>query len=156
MPHKLLAIAKKEGIIIEYWDFHPPLEAVYWATPGLPPVIGLNRSLSISRARLRSVLAEELGHHFTTVGDRIPKTYFNRRQLLEISRAEYRALKWAAIFLIPKKSLQHAISSGLKEKWELAEHFDVTQKLIEFRLKLTDTRSFNIKKRNSFLQYINI
>jgi Zn-dependent peptidase ImmA (M78 family) len=156
MPHKLLEIAKKEGIMIEYWDFHPPLVAVYWSSPGLPPIIGLNRSLSKNRPRLRSVLAEELGHHFTTVGDKIPKTYFNRQQLLEISRAEYRAMKWAAIFLVPKKPLLHAISSGVKEKWELAEHFDVTQKVIEFRLKLTDTRSFNIKKRNSFLQYINI
>jgi Zn-dependent peptidase ImmA (M78 family) len=156
MPQKLLAIAKREGIVIEYWEFQPPLEAVYWSAPGLPPVIGLNKHLAKNTPHLRSVLAEELGHHFTTVGDRIPKTYFNRRQLLEISRAEYRAMKWAALFLIPKKPLMHAIHTGAKEKWELAEHFNVTQKVIEFRLKLTDARSFNIKKRNSFLQYINI
>jgi Zn-dependent peptidase ImmA (M78 family) len=156
MPQKLLEIAKREGIVIEYWDFRPPLEAVYWSAPGLPPIIGLNKPLAKSTQHLRSVLAEELGHHFTTVGDRIPKTYFNRRQLLEISRAEYRAMKWGALFLIQKKALMHAIHDGKKEKWELAEHFNVTQKLIEFRLKLTDTRTFNIKKRNDFLKNINI
>jgi hypothetical protein len=67
MPLNLLALAKKEGINIEWWHFSPPLEAIYWAIPDLPPFIGLSYVLKQrSSAYFRCVLAEEMGHHFTT------------------------------------------------------------------------------------------
>ncbi len=73
MPFSLLKFADEQGIIVEYWDFEPPLEAVYWSAPGVPPVIGLSRALFSNRAHFRCVLAEELGHHFTSVGSAIPQ-----------------------------------------------------------------------------------
>ncbi len=136
---ELFQLAEREGIIIEWWDFEPPLEAVYWATPELPPVIGLANSLaSVPRAYFRCVLAEELGHHFTTVGSRVPRTYFHYRDRLEISRAEYRALKWAAKWLVPKDKLMQIYKKGIVEVWELAEHFNVTEQMVVFRLQLPD------------------
>jgi len=140
MPFSLLKMADDYGIKVEYWDFRPPLEAVYWSFPGIPPVIGLANSLFESRPHFRCVLAEELGHHFTTAGVAIPKTYFHYRDRLEVSRAEYRAMRWAALHLVPLDKLQQAVRWGVCERWELAEYFDVTEGLVDFRLRLPDVR----------------
>jgi len=137
MPVSLLRLAEHEGIKIEYWDFKPPLEAIYWSYPGLPPVIGISNTIT-SRAHFRCVLAEELGHHFMTVGETIPKTFCRYRDRLEISKAEYQALKWAALHLIPLDKLQRAIRLNIKQRWELADYFDVTEEMIDFRLRLLD------------------
>lgn len=140
MPFSLLKMADEHGIIVEYWDFRPPLEAVYWSFPGLPPVIGLARSLFDSRAHFRCVLAEELGHHFTSTGNSIPLTLFHYRDRLEISRVEYRAMRWAALHLMPLDKLRLAFRKGIYERWELAEHFDVTEDMVDFRMALPDIR----------------
>lgn len=139
MPLELFNLTEKEGIDIEWWDFKPPLEAVYWALPGLPPIIGLSNQLKHeSTAYFRCVLAEEIGHHYTTVTNAIPQTFFHYRDRLEVSRAEYRALRWAANYLMPKEELNEAIEKGIKEVWELAEFFNVTEDIVRFRLGLPD------------------
>ncbi len=139
MPMELFQLAEREGIIIEWWDFEPPLEAVYWAAPKLPPVIGLSNSLDrVSRAYFRCVLAEELGHHFTTAGQRIPRTFFHYRNRLEVSAAEYRALRWAAEWLMPRDKLTRALRRGVAQVWELAEFFNVTEQMAAFRLQIPD------------------
>lgn len=138
MPLELVKHAEANGIRVEYWDFAPPLEAVYWSVPeqGIPPVIGLSRSLFSNRAHFRTVLAEELGHHFTSARDGLPKTFFHYRDRLEVKREEYRALKWAAKFLIPADKLREAVKKGIREDWELAEHFEVDECLVIFRKRL--------------------
>ena len=83
--------AKGKGTPLSDWDFEPPLEAVYFSVPGAPPTIGLSNRLLRDPTLFRCVLAEEIGHHFTTVGDALPKTYFHYAQGLTVSRAEYRA-----------------------------------------------------------------
>lgn len=136
MPDKLLELAEQAGIIIEYWEFTPPLIAVYTCLKDIPPVIGLDVSLLNNTRFLRCVLAEELGHHFTTTGDAIPRTYFHYARRLYISKIEHKALRWGANYLIPNHELQKALARGLQEVWELADHFDVTEEFMQFRLKL--------------------
>lgn len=138
MPLELLKLAEKKGIIVEYWDFEPPLEAVYMTVPSVPPVIGLSPAICSSTTYFRTVLAEELGHHFTCVGKLIPQTHFHYRNRLDVSRAEYRALRWAANYLMPKRRLLWAIRKGIREPWELAEYFNVTEGIVKFRLNLLD------------------
>lgn len=136
MPYELIKYAEASGICVEYWDFAPPLEAVYWVLPGLPPTIGLSRNLFSSWAHFRTVLAEELGHHFTSARDGLPKTFFHYKDRLEVKREEYRALRWAANFLIPTDKLREAVKKGIREDWELAEHFEVDECLVIFRKQL--------------------
>lgn len=138
MPFSLIKFAESHGIKIEYWDFVPPLEAVYMSSPGIPPVIGLSRSLFDSRAYFRCVLAEEIGHHFTTVGSALPETHFHYSNRLDVSRAEYRALRWAAEYLIPLERLEECLHNNISEIWNLAEYFDVTEQMMRFRLNLPD------------------
>ncbi|MBC7340865.1 MAG: ImmA/IrrE family metallo-endopeptidase [Clostridia bacterium] len=140
MPFTLLKLADAYGIKVEYWDFQPPLEAVYWFSPGLPPVIGLANSLFENRRYFRCVLAEELGHHFTTVGEAVPKMFYRYGDRLDISKAEHRAMVWAAKYLMPADRLLGALSFGIVEQWELADYFEVTEDMVRFRMGLWDMR----------------
>jgi Zn-dependent peptidase ImmA (M78 family) len=143
MSLDLIRFAEECGIIVEFWDFKPPLEAVYRAAPGFPSVIGISNSLLQRRGRayFRCVFAEELGHHFTTAGIVIPVTYFHYADRLAVSKAEYLAQKWAALFLMPSDDVIQAIRSNICEVWNLAEYFDVTEDMVQFRMTLPDIQN---------------
>jgi len=83
-------------------------------------------------------LAEELGHHFTTTGNRFSQPHFRYRDRLLVSKNEYRAVRWAAEYLIPLDKLLYAIHTGIRGIWELAEYFFVTEEMMRFRLNLPD------------------
>jgi Zn-dependent peptidase ImmA (M78 family) len=135
----MFRIAGQEGIDIEWQEFIPPIRGIYWAPDGIPPVIWLDKTLIKNTRLLRCVMAEELGHHFTLDrGDCLCSIYFNYRDRLAVSRAEYRALRWAAKYLMPIDKLNQVIKSGMTRTWELAEHFDVTETIVRFRLGLPD------------------
>jgi Zn-dependent peptidase ImmA (M78 family) len=138
---QLFKVANDEGIIIEYWDFPPPIEGIYLCEPNIPTSIGISRKLFDDSPRFRCVLAEELGHHFTTSGTAIPNRHWNFYQRINISRIEFKALKWAGKFLMPIDYLKRAIV------WEchfsfhsVAEYFNVTKDMAEFRLSLDDVQ----------------
>lgn len=98
--------------------------------------IGINKDIISNTSYARCVLAEELGHHFTTVGSCIPKMYFSYADRAIIDKAEYKAMKWACNYLIPENELLDALRDGLYELWELAEYFTVTDEFMQFRIKL--------------------
>jgi Zn-dependent peptidase ImmA (M78 family) len=131
-------IAGQESIDIEWQEFISPIRGIYWAPDDIPPVIWLDRSLENNNRLLRCVMAEELGHHFTLDRDCLCRTYFNYQDRLAVSRAEYRALRWAAIYLIPRNKFEQAIKQGIRERWELAEYFNVTEQMVDFRLSLLE------------------
>lgn len=134
MPYQLVRFAYDHGIEIDYWDFVYPVEAIYFNERH--PCIALAKSLFKSRAHFRTVLLEELGHHFTSSGDRIIKANSSYKDILEIGQQEYRALAWAARFAIPVAELERAFSKGLRYSWELAEFFEVDESLVKLRLML--------------------
>lgn len=131
-----LEVIEQEGIALEEWDFAPPIRGIYVAAAALArPVIGLARRLGARPEALRRcVLAEELGHHFTTRGVRVVHFNLAYGARLEVSRAEFRALKWAAARLLPRRELFRALAAGFKEH-ELAEYFNVTPEMLRFRLR---------------------
>lgn len=135
MPLQLLRLAEESGIIVEYWDFQSPLEAVYWAEPEMSPIIGLSKGLINNKTHLRTVLAEEIGHHFTSVRNNLPVTYYHYRDRLEVCREEYRALKWAADYLLPTGEFYAAVRKGINKAWMLAEYFEVDEELVRFKSK---------------------
>jgi len=140
LPFALIKLAESQGVSIEYWPFKPPLQAVYLLDKRLPrPIIGLSEALFENRRLFRCILAEEFGHHFTSVGHCVSATYFNYSDRLKVSKAEHQALRWAARYLIPYQKLVNAVRQGIITRWELAEHFDVTEQMVEFRLSLLRT-----------------
>lgn len=125
--------------------FPKPLDAVYFFEPGLPPIIGIANRIRYDSPLFRCILAEELGHHFTTVGNNIANSRMNYHERLSVGKVEYKAMKWATETLIPIEYLRIAI---LQEKhwtnWVLAEYFDVTIEMIDFRLQLPDAEELVI------------
>jgi hypothetical protein len=75
-----------QGIEVYWWRFHPSILGLYWAPRDLPPIIGLNRAIEHDTPLLRTVMAEELGHHFTTSGMGLNRTFCHYRQRLDLSR----------------------------------------------------------------------
>ncbi len=144
MPLQLLQLAEKEGIVVEYWELKEPLEAVYWSKSEIPPVIGLSKALYKNKAHFRTVLAEELGHYFTSARNFLSQSLFHYKNRLYLSREEYVALKWAARWLIPEDKLYIAFRKGIYEPWALANYFNVDEDLVKFRLNLLSNQRAGI------------
>lgn len=151
MSERLLKIADEHGIGVEFWDFKPPLEGVYLAHENIPPYIGIAKSVREDEKRMRCILAEELGHHFTSVGSAIPTKIFFYSNRVWTSRVEYRAMKWASQFLLPLSHIRTAFNKGLFQPWEIADYFGVTPNFAKFRLRLPDIQ--NIHKEDKDGQF---
>lgn len=137
---QLFVVAENEKITVEYLRLKSPIKGFYCKEPDCLPFIGLDHSLHADRRRHRCVMAEELGHHFTSSGDSIAKRHYSTQDRLTIDKIEYKALRWAANYLVPENGLLDAITSGIEELWELAEEFDVTEEMMRFRMRLFGVR----------------
>ena len=133
---QLLEIAEAENIAVEYKRFKSAINGMYLQMPDCQPVIYLSLKVHSDYRLHRCVLAEELGHHFTSSGERIAKKHHSMQDRLSIDKCEYKALRWAANQLVPENDLLDAITSGVEELWELAEEFDVTEEMMRFRMRL--------------------
>ena len=111
------------------------------------PVIIVSKHIK-NIAFLRCVLAEELGHYFTSMGLVVAQSYFVYQDRINISKTEHRALKWAAECLIPIDELKEAISQSIVHTWELADFFTVTQQMMEFSLQLNDVKQLSLNVAN--------
>lgn len=148
MKDDLLYMVEESGIYLVHWDFAPPVNGFYYHEEGLVPTIGIARHIGEYSPLYDCVLAEELGHHYTTTGYHLPVKYFNYANRQNISRAEYRAMKWAALKLMPVEHIKRALHAGFCEIWELAEEFGVTEELVRFRMKLEDCQEMLLASRD--------
>lgn len=81
-----------------------------------------NRLNSIEK---RCILAEELGHHFTSAGDILDQSSLvNRKQ-------EKRARNWAYKKLVPLNKIVVAHKIGIKNRYELADFLGVTESFLD-------------------------
>ena len=142
MPDELLALAKKHKITLKLWDFKPPIEAVYFSYPGKDPVIGIDYRISKNKDQrhFRCILAEELGHYFTTQeGNIISHCHYRSR--IGVYREEYKAMVWAVNYLIPDHELEMAFN--IMPPWELKDFFNVDEEFMAFKLKLSKDKLLN-------------
>ena len=82
--------------------------------------INANKSSSSKRC----ILAEEVGHYKTTVGDILDQTS------IENQRQELRARRWAYNKILPPELIQFAFADGHTEIWDIAEYLDVDEKFL--------------------------
>ena len=87
-------------------------------------VIWINKHIE-SYTEKRCILAEELGHHFTTTGDiSNQSTISNRKQ-------ELRAREWAYKKLVPLSKIICAHKQRIANRYELADFLNVTEEFLE-------------------------
>ena len=86
--------------------------------------IAVDRSKFESEAAFKTALAHELGHVETGSFYRIETPLYTK------AKCEYKANKRAIQMLIPQDELLSALRHGIVEVWQLAEHFGVTEQMI--------------------------
>lgn len=85
--------------------------------------IAINRELT--RREKKCVLAEELGHYYTTAGDILDQSDTSNR------KQEYRARLMAYDRLIGLVGIVDAYKHGCRSRYEIAEHLDVTETFLQ-------------------------
>ncbi|WP_142413105.1 ImmA/IrrE family metallo-endopeptidase [Hathewaya massiliensis] len=129
----LFDIVEKENIQIEYVKLPKDIQGIYYKAENLPPIIGINRNIINNAPLFKTILAEEIGHHFTTFGDTTAECFSYIEKLL-ITKKENLALKWATDLLIPTPFLVQAIQDNISTIYDLAEFFCVTEDFIRLKL----------------------
>jgi len=71
------------------------------------------------------ILAEELGHHYTTVGDITDQSKLGNRQ------QERRAREWAYNRIIPLRRIIEAHRARANSRYEIAEYLCVTEEFLQ-------------------------
>lgn len=115
---ELLLTATKENISIIEFPFKGKGKGYY-----CDDCIALNSNLNTEREK-KCILAEELGHFYTSHGAILNKSINSIKQ-------ENRARRWACEKLITINSLIDAFNSGIQSKSELIDFFDVTEEFLD-------------------------
>ena len=105
---KLYKLIERENIKLEILDSLPDhIDGMYLKSESSYPIIVINKKLENDSMKFKIVLAEELGHHFTSVGD--SSVMFNSyAKRLQLDKAEIQALKWATEYILPIDKLKPA------------------------------------------------
>ena len=90
--------------------------------------IALNEKIETS-AEKSCILAEELGHHYTTVGNILDQSSVSNR------KQELRARMWAYNKLIGLIGIIKSYEHGCQSYHEMAEYLDVTEEFLRDALK---------------------
>ena len=93
------------------------------------------------------VLAEELGHHYTTVGDILDQDDVSNR------KQELRARAWAYDKMIGLTGLIRAYKHGCRNRFEVAECLDVTEEFLEEGLEYYRNRYGICTKLDNYVIY---
>lgn len=118
----LLDEAYKEGLVVK----EKPLQYNDGRIKGNR--IAIRESIETTKEKA-CILAEELGHYHTTVGNILDQTNTGNR------KQELTARKWAYNKVVPEEKISEAISAGYTEVWEIADHLDVDEQFLIEALK---------------------
>lgn len=119
----LLREAEKENIEVVYLPLRGRIKGLYYNN-----VIALNKNLDTT-AEQTCILAEELGHYYTSAGNILDQKQLANRKL------ERRARAWGYQRLVPLDKLIQAYRKGIKSRHELAEFLEVTEQFLVDVLK---------------------
>jgi len=131
----LLAICAAEGVSVSYQPLAPERGLLgMYIRDGHRAGIILDVSLRSQPRLERTVMAEEVGHHFTTGLATVFVIHFSYHAALGLSRADELALRWAADYLMPTRDFADAIRRGYRTIEELADYFYVTPWMVRWKL----------------------
>ena len=84
---------------------------------------------NMPECRRYCILAEEIGHYETSVGDILDQTNTNNR------RQERAARKWAYEEILPVENILFAAQDGHTEIWDMAEYLEVDEAFLKDALR---------------------
>lgn len=86
--------------------------------------IAIRKSIETTTCKA-CVLAEELGHYYTSAGDILNQESSNNRKQENVAR------RWAYEEILPLKNILFAAQNGHKEIWDMAEYLDVDEAFLK-------------------------
>lgn len=92
----------------------------------------IDYSIKYNKIKLTEILAEELGHHFTSYGDYSNLNTYNKK--LERNKSENKALRWACEYLVSEHELTSLIAQNL-DIFDIADSCEVSKEFILKRLE---------------------
>lgn len=146
----IFEIIDKENIIIEEVDIRfKNTSGIYLNLPNIGPVININLSIIHNRCKYLSVIAEELGHHFTTIGNLTTKSK-NYSEKLQKEKKENKAKLWAAEFLISDEEFVQALYNCISTQFDMCDYFNVTNEILKFKIRsiINDEVKYNSIRSN--------
>lgn len=132
---ELFKIIEKENIVYEETNYKSKNSpGIYLNVPGIPPTIGISKSIISNRNKYLSILAEELGHHFTSVGN-LTITSRNYSEKLMKNKQEHRAKSWAANFLISDEEFEKALCNCISTPSDICDSFNITDEILKYKIR---------------------
>lgn len=119
---ELLIEAEKNGLKIKEKPLKHNLKGLY--NNGR---IILDKKLSNNQER-KCILAEEIGHHYTTYGNIIDENDISNK------KQELFARKWAYKKLVGILDIINAFKIGIRNRYELAEYLNITEEFLQSAL----------------------
>lgn len=119
MLEELLREAEEENIKVIPLHLRGNIKGLYCDS-----IIALSNDISTA-AEKTCILAEELGHYHTTVGNILDQSKVRNR------KQERQARGWAYERLVSLKSLVYASKHGIRNRYELAEYLGVSESFID-------------------------
>lgn len=110
--------ACKDGIEVIEMSFSNKIKGLY-----CDGTVAINENINTSTSK-SCVLAEELGHHYTSVGNILDMTVIENR------KQERQARLWAYNKRIGLIGLIRAFEHGCRSCYEIAEYLDVTEEFL--------------------------
>lgn len=131
----LYNLANKHNIQIHFFDLKiTGCLGLNIEKENMPSMIFLDNSLKKDKNKHIEVLAEELGHFFTSVGISVGniKTYSDK---LELNKVENKADKWATNFLITEEDIINLINKNITCIYEMADIIGVSVEILMKKFK---------------------
>lgn len=145
---ELAETTKKEGIDIVSTDLPKSISGLYYSD-GRNTLIALNKRLK-TQSEQTCVLAEELGHHYTSCGNLLTDGSVDNAI---IRQQETRAKRWGYKRLIPLDGIIGAYEAGCQSLYDFAEHLEVTEDFLRHALKQYASIYGLFKRSGSYIIY---
>lgn len=131
---QLFEVIEKENILIEEIDIkYNNIKGMYLNIPDFPPTILIDKSVISNRCKFISILSEELGHHFTTLGN-LPQKSKSYSERLQKNKKERQAKLWAANFLISDEDFIQALCNCISTHSDICDCFNITNEILQYKI----------------------
>lgn len=153
---KLYDLAHKNNIAIHFFDLtEVGVLGLNIKKEGLHHMIFLDLKLKSNNDLHLEVLAHELGHYFTTVGNTLNNK--NYRDRLYNNKFENKADKWACEFLITEEEIINTLNKNITNIYDIAEYLGVPLNILKKRLEYLSLQKQSIKvSDNKYLILTNL
>ncbi|WP_318011224.1 ImmA/IrrE family metallo-endopeptidase [Clostridium estertheticum] len=119
MYEDLISEAQENGVEVIEINFKGGLKGLYSQN-----TIAINSKLKTSKEK-NCVLAEELGHHYTSSGN-----ILNIKDIKNVKQ-EKRARNWGYEKLVGVIDIVNSFKQGIKNRHDMAEHLNVTEEFLD-------------------------